>query len=338
MRLRQERTMLITSRTPLRVSFFGGGTDYPEYFSRFPGAVVGMAINKYIYISALRLATFIEYKYRLSYSRLENTKTIEEIQHPVIREVLKYYRVGEALDMSVIADLPASSGLGSSSAFTVGLINLVKALKSEQMTRLDLGLAAIHAERDLLNDSVGVQDQLHAAFGGLNRFDFVDGRIRISPVQMHSDCQNVLLSSLVLIYTGIQRSASATVKEQIDATRERKVDRELGELLALTTQAVEVLEGVDPERMLATFGAMMHEGWMIKRSLSTKVSTPEINELYDAAIEAGALGGKLCGAGGGGFLLMVVPPECRAAFSQKMERAFLIPIDMDRQGSVILQN
>lgn len=330
--------MLITSRTPLRVSFFGGGTDYPEYFSRFPGAVVGMAINKYIYISALRLATFIDYKYRLSYSRLENTTRIDDIQHPVIREVLKYYKVDEALDMSVIADLPASSGLGSSSAFTVGLINLVKALKAEQMTRLDLGLAAIHAERELLNDSVGVQDQLHAAFGGLNRFDFVDGRIRISPVQMHSDSQNMLLSSLVLIYTGIQRSASATVKEQIEATRERKVDRELGELLALTTQAVEVLEGSDPERMLATFGAMMHEGWMIKRSLSTKVSTPEINELYDAAIEAGAYGGKLCGAGGGGFLLMVIPPERRAAFNERMQKAFLIPIDMDRQGSAILQN
>jgi D-glycero-alpha-D-manno-heptose-7-phosphate kinase len=330
--------MLITSRTPLRVSFFGGGTDYPEYFSRFPGAVVGMAINKYIYISALRLATFIDYKYRLSYSRLENTNSIEDIQHPVIREVLKHYNVSEALDMSVIADLPASSGLGSSSAFTVGLINLVKALKAEQMTRLDLGLAAIHAERELLNDSVGVQDQLHAAFGGLNRFDFVDGRIRIAPVQMHSNCQDALLSSLVLIYTGIQRSASATVKEQITATRERKVDRELGELLALTTQAVEVLEGDDPDRMLATFGAMMHEGWMIKRSLSTKVSTPEINELYDNAIEAGALGGKLCGAGGGGFLLMVVPRERRAAFNEKMARAFLIPIDMDRQGSVILQN
>lgn len=330
--------MLITSRTPLRVSFFGGGTDYPEYFSRFPGAVVGMAINKYIYISALRLATFIDYKYRLSYSRLENTNSIEDIQHPVIREVLKYYNVSEALDMSVIADLPASSGLGSSSAFTVGLINLVKALKAEQMTRLDLGLAAIHAERELLNDSVGVQDQLHAAFGGLNRFDFVDGRIRIAPVQMHSNCQDALLSSLVLIYTGIQRSASATVKEQITATRERKVDRELGELLALTTQAVDVLEGGDPDRMLATFGAMMHEGWMIKRSLSTKVSTPEINELYDNAIAAGALGGKLCGAGGGGFLLMVVPRERRAAFNEKMARAFLIPIDMDRQGSVILLN
>ena len=330
--------MLITSRTPLRVSFFGGGTDYPEYFSRFPGAVVGMAINKYIYISALRLATFIDYKYRLSYSRLENTKTLDEIQHPVIREVLKYYSVDDALDMSVIADLPASSGLGSSSSFTVGLINLLKALKAEPVTRLDLGLAAIHAERELLSDSVGVQDQLHASFGGLNRFDFIDGRIRISPVQMHSESQNVLLSSLVLIYTGIQRSASATVKEQMELTKQRKVDRELSELLALTGQAVEVLEGNDPELMLKTFGAMMHEGWMIKRSLSSKVSNPMIDELYDAAIAAGAYGGKLCGAGGGGFLLMVVPPAQRAAFNEQMKSAFLIPIDMDRQGSVVLQN
>ena len=330
--------MLITSRTPLRVSFFGGGTDYPEYFARYPGAVVGMAINKYIYISALRLATFIDYKYRLSYSRLEVVRSIADIQHPVVREALAHYKVEDALDISIIADLPASSGLGSSSAFTVGLINLIKALRSEQLTRLDLGRAAIHVERELLRDSVGVQDQLHAAFGGLNRFDFVDGRIRISPVQMHSDCQDVLLSSLVLVYTGIQRSASSTLEEQMKATRERRVDVELAHLLALTTQAVEVLEGTDPERMLTTFGAMMHEGWMVKRSLSSRVTNPEIDRLYDAAIAAGALGGKLCGAGGGGFLLMVVPAHRRAGFDDRMRASSLIPIDMDKQGSVVLQN
>jgi len=328
--------MLITSRTPLRVSFFGGGTDYPEYFERFPGAVVGMAINKYIYVSALKLGSLIDYKYRLSYSRLETVGSVTDIQHPVVRHVFDHYQVTDAIDLSVMADLPARSGLGSSSTFTVGLINLVAALKSMSMTRLDLGRMAIHVERELLKENVGVQDQLHAAFGGVNRFDFSANRIRISPVQMSTECQDRLMSSLVLVYTGVQRFASQTLDEQIKATQERKVDKELNHLLTLTNQAVDVLEGTDPERMMADFGAMLHEGWMTKKKLSSKVSNPEIDTLYDGALAAGALGGKLCGAGGGGFLLMLVPSERLERFTEAMNGHSVIPISLDTQGSVIL--
>lgn len=328
--------MLLTSRTPLRVSFFGGGTDYPEYFERYPGAVVGMAINKYIYVSALKLGNLIDYRYRVSYSRLETVGEIDEIQHPVVKSVFGQYGVTESLDVSVMADLPARSGLGSSSTFTVGLINLVAALKRLSLTRLDLGRAAIRIERDMLKENVGVQDQLHAAFGGLNRFDFLGQRIRISPVQMHGDCQERLMSSLVLVYTGVQRFASETVNEQIKATKEDKVDRELKHLIALTDQAVDVLEGGDPERMLADFGAMLHEGWETKKKLSSKVTSPVIDALYERARDGGALGGKLCGAGGGGFLLMLVPNEKLNAFTAALKGYSVIPITLDPHGSVIV--
>lgn len=328
--------MLITSRTPLRVSFFGGGTDYPEYFARFPGAVLGMTIDKYIYISALRLATFLQYKYRLSYSRLETVNRVEDLQHPVVRHVLQYYGIDEALDINAIADLPASSGLGTSSAFTVGLINLVSSLRAQNLTKYDLGRMAIFVERDLLGERVGVQDQLHAAFGGINRFDFADGRIRISPIQMGFECQQRFLSSLVLLYTGVTRHASATLDDQIASTKEQKIDRELAHLLELTAQAVRLLESADPEALIRDFGAMMHEGWMTKRKLSNKVSTPEIDELYDRARAAGAGGGKLCGAGGGGFMLLVVPPDARSRFEAAMAPMVTIPVGLDTQGSVIL--
>jgi D-glycero-alpha-D-manno-heptose-7-phosphate kinase len=328
--------MLFSSRTPLRVSFFGGGTDYPDYFRRFPGAVVGMAIDRYIYVSALRLSDIIDYQYRVSYSQVERVTSPADIEHPVVRAVLAHYEVKEALDISIQADLPASSGLGSSSAFTVGLVNLVSALQKRSITRLDLAREAIHVEQVLLSENVGVQDQLHAAFGALNRFDFVDGRIRITPIQMTAPCLDRLLSSLILIYTGKTRFASNVLTEQVQATKEQKIDRELSHLLKLVDQSIDLLEGDDPESLLRDFGAMIHEGWQTKRKLSSGVSNPEIDALYDHALGAGALGGKLCGAGGGGFLLMVVPPENRRKFDEALRRQNIIPIGMDRHGSVIL--
>ncbi|MDE3074327.1 MAG: GHMP kinase [Chloroflexota bacterium] len=328
--------MLISSRTPLRVSFFGGGTDYPEYYRRHRGAVVGMAINRYVYISALRLDSFLEYKYRVSYSRLEMVQSAEEVVHPVVREVLRHYRVQEALDINVMADLPARSGLGSSSAFTVGFINLVASLQGRSLTKLDLAREAIHVEQELLRERVGVQDQFHASFGGLNRFDFEDGRVRISPVQISGDCLAYLSASLLLLYTGLTRYASETLDEQMALTQGKKLDAELQHLLELTDQAMEVLEGSDPERMLNDLGRMMHEGWLTKRRLSSRVSSSEIDQLYEAAMANGALGGKLCGAGGGGFLLMVVPSERQQGVLAALPSTQVVRLGIDPHGSTIL--
>src|SRR5262249_53862038 len=187
---------LVTSRTPLRVSFFGGGTDYPEYFQRARGAVVGMAIDRYVYIAALRLSNTLDYRYRVSYSRVETVKAAGDIQRPLVRTALQHFEISEPLDISVMADLPARSGLGSSSSFAVGFINLLSGMRRRQITKLDLARQAVFVERELLRENVGVQDQYHAAFGGLNRFDFEGERTRISPVQMTGDCLAALTSSL----------------------------------------------------------------------------------------------------------------------------------------------
>ncbi len=329
--------MLFISRTPLRVSFFGGGTDYPEYFARHRGAVVGMAINRYVHIAAVRLLNILDYKYRLSYSRIEAVDQPQQLEHPVVREALRHYNVKDALDINVFADLPARTGLGSSSSFTVGLVNLLHALKGKTPTKLDLSRQATFIERELLHERVGVQDQLHASFGGLNRFDFHDGRTHIRPIQLTNVCQEALTGSMFLIYTGLSRFASETLAQQMAATQEGKLDKELGHLLALVDRCVDVLEGEDPDRMVHDFGAMMHDGWMTKKKLSPQVSNPEIDKIYDQCREAGALGGKLCGAGNGGFLLVVVPPGGKLKFLDKIHGDWVIPVGIDTQGSIILQ-
>jgi D-glycero-alpha-D-manno-heptose-7-phosphate kinase len=328
--------MLITSRTPLRVSFFGGGTDYPEYFQRARGAVVGMAIDRYVYIAALRLSNTLDYRYRLSYSRVETVKAASDIQHPLVRTALQHFEITEPLDISIMADLPARSGLGSSSSFAVGFINLLASMRRRQITKLDLARQAVFVERELLRENVGVQDQYHAAFGGLNRFDFGADRTRISPVQMTGECLTALTGSLFLMYTGVTRFASATLDEQMQKTRSGVVDQDLSHLLTLTGQAVDVLEGSDPERMLKDFGAMLHEGWETKKRLSSKVSNPAIDAMYDAARETGALGGKLCGAGSGGFLLVLVPQQHQPRFEERFAESGIIRVNIDTIGSTIL--
>jgi len=328
--------MLMSSRTPLRISFFGGGTDYPEYYERHRGAVVGMAINRYIYISLLRSESFLAHKYRVSYSRLEQTNSLEEIQHPVVKAVLKEFGVDQPLDIGIQSDLPASTGLGSSSAFTVGFVSLIAALRSVKLTKLDLARKAIHIEHVVLHERVGAQDQLHAAFGGINRFDFERNRFRITPLNMTAGCQELLSDSLILVYTGMTRHASQTLDEQMEATRAKKLDNELEKLLTLTDQAVDVLEGSRPEQMLTELGEMLHEGWTIKKQLSSKVSNARIDEAYEVARRNGALGGKLSGAGGGGFLLLLVPPGEQERLRLALNGLQSLNIGLDVQGSTIL--
>lgn len=330
--------MLIMSRTPLRVSFFGGGTDYPEYF-KAPGrrgAVVGMAINKYIYLGALRIDGIQSYRFRVSYSQIERVDAIDEIRHNVVREGLRQFGWSDPLDINVMSDMPASTGLGSSSSFTVGFLRLLAKLTQRTVTKLDLARQAITLEHDVLKERVGVQDQLHASFGGINRFDFDANGIRIRPVAMTGEVQAALTGSLLLIYTGTTRHASETLSEQIDKTKSGKIERELTDLLQMVDEAMTILEGVSADRMLTEFGRMVHEGWMLKKSLSSRIALPHIDELYERARDFGALGGKLCGAGGGGFLLMIVPPGKRRHVIEGVHPAKCIDLDIDTEGSTIL--
>ncbi|MER2197240.1 GHMP family kinase ATP-binding protein [Methylobacterium brachiatum] len=328
--------MLTVTRTPLRVSLFGGGTDYPEYFEREPGAVVGMAIDKYIIIAALGLVGCQDYNYRLSYSKLEHCQNVLEIEHPVVREVLRHFDVSHRLDVSVISDLPAAgSGLGSSSAFTVGFLRTVYALLGQKPTKIELSKKAIEVERDILCENVGVQDQLHAAFGGINRFDFSGSAIRISPLQMTSATLRQLNASMVLVHTGIARRATTTVAAQIAVTRTRAIDRELSELYRLVAECVSLLECGTPG-WLTQLGEMLSASWKIKRTLSPDVSNTVLDDLFETIVASGAYGAKLCGAGGGGFFLALIDPERIPGLAERVAPLSVIPISVDVDGSTLI--
>ena len=327
---------MLTSRTPLRVSFFGGGTDYPEYFLRHPGAVLGTSIDKYIYISALRLEPFVGYGYRLSYRINEDVDAIADIRHPVFRAVFGDCSMERGWNFGVLSSLPSGSGLGSSSSFTVGLLKLISHMRGDGITRYDLATKAIRIEREVLKENVGIQDHLHAAFGSLNRYDFSGERFTITPIRLHSEVRNVLNRSMYLVHTGIARYASETVQEQIGNTSARRIDKPLSHLYDLTRAATELLEGTDAPSVLEELGRMLDDGWRIKRSLAKAVSTPEIDAIYATLMASGALGGKLCGAGGGGFLLALVPEDRRAQVQAALGERALIPIRMDESGATVM--
>src|SRR5205823_277969 len=270
--------MMLAVRTPLRVSLFGDGTDYPAYFHRTPGAVLGFTIDKYIYLSALRLTASVDYRYRLSYSRVENVDSVAAIQHPVVRTVLHHYGYDEPTDFSVQSDLPAAAGLGSSSAFTVSVINLVSHLMDIPRTRMELAREAIHTEQVLLRENVGVQDQLHASFGGVNRFDLHEDSFRISPINISGADLRVLADWMVLVYTGVKRRASPILAEQMRSTADGSLDAELREMLGFVEVAQQVLEDAGRrDDAPARIGALLQQSWQVKKRLSARISAPEID-------------------------------------------------------------
>jgi D-glycero-alpha-D-manno-heptose-7-phosphate kinase len=330
--------MIVVTRTPLRVSLFGGGTDYPEYFNHFPGAVIGMAIDKYIHIAASKVISHQAFNYRLSYAKLEYCKELDEIEHPVIREVLKSFGLDDRLDISIISDVPATgSGLGSSSAFTVGFLRMVYALKGLKPTKIELAKKAIEVEREMLKENVGVQDQLHATFGGINRFDFKNTSIRITPLQMKSDVMDQLSRSMVLVHTGVSRRATTAVASQIEATRSRSIDTELSELYQLVGECVSLLEDGASD-WLPRLGEMLSASWHIKRSLSKAVSNSDLDDIFNAIIDSSAYGAKLCGAGGGGFFLTLIDPDRVKELEARVAPLAVMPITIDVDGSSIVYN
>lgn len=328
--------MLTVTRTPLRISLFGGGSDYREHCDHTRGAVVGMAIDKYVYVTGMPLSPIHPYRYRLYWSHIERVQHAVDIQHPVVRVALQHYEVTDPLGLSIIADLPARNGLGSSSAFTVGLVSLLETIKGRRPARSELAAKAIHIERDLLREAGGLQDQWLTAFGGLNHIAFCGDDVQVRQIHMHRPCFDALTSSLVLLHTGITRNAWEVVGEQVQRTKANRCDAQLAHLTALADEAADVLAGTDPDAMLRHLGLMLNAGWETKKELSPAISLPTINTLYAAALAAGAAGGKLCGAGAGGFLLMLVPPENRAQFNERMASVPMIPVRMAATGSTVL--
>ncbi len=326
----------MTSRTPLRVSLFGGGTDYPAYFERHRGAVIGFAINKYIYITARPLAPRLGYRYRLSYSKVETVNDPAELQHPVVRALLGRCQSDGPLDIIVETDLKASAGLGSSSAFTVGFLRLISGLKGTPSSRLELASEAIYVEQKVLGELVGVQDQLHAAFGGFNRFDFRNGTpFAARPIAIVGADLEALAEWMLLVDTGLKRKASEVAAEQVENTSARRIDADLSHLVELADLGQRLLETERGERLPRELARLLDESWRVKRRLSTKISSAEIDALYERCLAEGALGGKLCGAGGGGFLLMLVPPDRQERFRAALAERTCVSFAIDFEGSTL---
>jgi len=324
---------LIISRTPFRISFFGGGTDYPIHYKKHGGAVLATSINKYCYITCRHLPPFFDHKHLIVYSKIELTGDISEINHPAVRETLKHMDIKKGISIHHDGDLPARAGLGTSSSFTVGLVNALYALRGEIVTKRKLALDAIHIEQNRIKENVGSQDQITTAFGGFNKIEFNgEEEFRVQPITLKKEKLQNLQDHMILFFTGFSRTASNIAKEQIKETPRRK--NELKRMGEMVDEAVDILN--DNNSDLSNFGRLLHESWMIKRKLTNKITNNNIDEIYDKAIKAGALGGKLLGAGGGGFILFYAKPEKHEKIRKSLKDLLYVPFSFENIGSQII--
>jgi len=323
---------MIISRTPYRISFFGGGTDYPVWYQENGGAVLATTINKYCYLSCRYMPQFFDFKTRVAWSQIEHVKEVSEIQHPAVREILSFLEIDDGVNIHHDGDLPARAGLGSSSSFAVGLLHALYALRGVMPSQRQLALEAIHIEQVRLAENVGVQDQISAAFGGLNRIDFGgQDEFSVSPVILPQERLTLLQDNLMLVFTGLSRNASEIAKEQVKTTGQNH--QQLSTMHQMVGEATEILKGAGD---LADFGRLLHEGWQLKRSLTGQISNDFIDQIYEHAINAGATGGKLLGAGGGGFMLFLVKPELRAAVTEALKDLIQVPFRFESSGAQII--
>jgi D-glycero-alpha-D-manno-heptose-7-phosphate kinase len=324
---------MIISRTPFRISFFGGGTDYPIWYRDNGGVVLNTTIDKYCYISCRFLPPFFDYKYRIRYSLREEKGDIDEIQHPAVRECLKFMRIKQGIEMVHTSDLPARSGIGSSSAFTIGFLNALYALAGRMVGKRRLASNAIYVEQDVVGESVGSQDQVAASFGGFNRIEF-NGKENfiVQPVTLNRKRITELQNHLMFFFTGFSRTASEIVVEQIRNTASKAT--ELKNMSEMVDEAVEILNNGNTD--IEGFGKLLDESWRLKRSLSSRVSTDAVDKMYEVALNAGAIGGKLCGAGGGGFMLLFVPPRKQRQVRKALDKFLHVPFNFETLGSQII--
>lgn len=324
---------MIISRAPLRISFFGGGTDYPEYFREHNGAVLGTAINKHSYVTASPFQSHLfDYRLRISYRKVELVRSVSEIEHNVFRECLTFCDLERDLELHNMADLPAFTGLGSSSAFTVSLLQALHSFKGEYRTPMQLAYEAIHVERRLLRENVGCQDQTLAAVGGFNVIEFrAEDDIVVHRLGLRPERRTEFERHLFMVFTGITRKAVDVASRQLARVKENE-----GTLQTMRKMVDVGWNILTSNRDLSEFGALLHEAWSAKRSLDAGVSNEAIDEMYDAGRNAGAFGGKLLGAGGGGFMLFFAPPECHYRLVEAFGVYHTCPVRIDAAGAEII--
>lgn len=321
---------MIICRTPYRISFFGGGSDYPVHYRQHGGAVLATSIDKYCYVTCRYLPPFFEHKNRIVYGKIESTKSIQDIQHPVVRECLRFMDVENGVEIHHDSDIPARAGMGTSSSFTVGLLHSLYALQGRRASKRGLALNAIYLEQVVMKENVGSQDQVTAAYGGFNKITFDEKHeFQTEPITAQS-IWKTLPDYLMLFFTGFSRTASEIAGEQIKKTPENK-----GLLIRMTEmvdEAIDILYGDD----ILEFGRLMHKSWQIKRNLTSKITNDQIDHIYNTAIKAGAIGGKLLGAGGGGFMLFFVEPEKQKKVKEALKDYLQVPFRFEDQGSQII--
>ena len=322
---------MVITKTPFRMSFFGGGTDYQPFFQEHGVSVISTTFDKYAYVSVRHLPRFFDYRNQIAYSKIETVKTVEDINHPMVRNAMKYLDMHE-LHISYDADLPARSGLGSSSSFAVGLLNAFHALKGHYAGNQQLAEEAIYVERNLCGESGGWQDQIAAAFGGLNRINFQGSSFKVKPIIITKNRKQQLEDNLMLYFTGFSRFSSDIASAQVKATKDKTA--ELLEMLQLVDVAEEILENRRGD--LDEFGRLLHETWRLKRGITNKISSDFLDEIYNKAMRNGALGGKLLGAGGGGFFVFYVPKDRQNQVREALSDLLYIPFSFENSGTEVM--
>ena len=334
---------MVITKTPFRVSFFGGGTDYPAWADEHGGVVLSTTINKYCYITCRYLPPFFDFNYKIRANEQQQAKTIAEIKHPSVRACLAFTKINERIEMQHNGDLPAMSGLGSSSSFTVGFLHALYALQGQKdISKMRLASDAIHVEQNVIKENVGLQDQTAAAFGGFNKIEFgkrvspgaAGGaeKIRVTPVSATPETLKALENHLMLFFTGFSRNASEIAAEQIKSIKEK--ENELHAMAAMVPEAIGILAH-GPER-LNEFGRLLDEAWKVKRGLSPRITNSHIDDMYTAAREAGAIGGKLLGAGGGGFMLVFAAPKDQPRIIERLGKFLHVPFRFESEGSQVI--
>ncbi len=324
---------MIISKTPLRVSLFGGGTDYPVWYRENGGAVLASTIDKYCYITCRYLPPFFPHKHRIVYSNVETVNDVSEIQHPAIRAIIQYFGETKGLEIHYDADLPAKTGMGSSSSFTVGFLNALKALRGELVDKNTLAKLAIYLEHNVMKENVGVQDQILAAHGNFNKIEFnTDDSFNITPVILSPERLSELQNYFMLYFTGVTRIASdiaANQKRNFD-----KVANHYKKIRELVDEALTIME--KPKASLAELGKLLHESWLLKRELSNNITNPQIDAIYKSGLDAGVIGGKILGAGGGGFILFFADPKTQPKIREKFKHLIEVPFNFESDGSKIV--
>lgn len=322
---------MIIAKAPFRMSFFGGGTDYQNYFENNGGSVISTTFDKYVYVTVRHLPHFFDYSTQISYSKIENVKNIQDIEHPLVREAMKFLDMHD-MHISYDADLPARSGLGSSSSFAAALLQAFHALKGQYIAKKQLAEESIYVERTLCDESGGWQDQIAVCYGGLNRINFKGNDFHVSPIMISNDKKDMLNNNLMLFFTGFVRYSSEIAQEQIKSIQEKQKD--LSEMFILVDEAEKVL--TSRTNNLDEFGRLLDYSWRLKRGITDKVSTDGLDLIYEKALKAGALGGKLLGAGGGGFFVFYVPKERQKMVKEVLSDLLYVPFYFEDVGTEVL--